>query len=157
MKNKVVIISCIIALALVVIYAGVIRNNRVSNALDDILLDEEYVPLQLELVINGKLYIATMEENDTTYALLDNLPLQIGMNDLNDNEKYYYLKTNLPTNEYKPINIKKGDIMLFGNNCLVIFYKDVSNKYNYTKIGSIDNYEDLDSLIGTDDVKVIIE
>ena len=36
--------------------------------------------------------------------------------------------------------------MLFGNNCLVVFYKSFNTNYNYTKIGTIDNKEVLDSL-----------
>lgn len=156
MKNKVVIIGCIVALAAVVCYVGIIRNYRVSSTIQGIF-DDEFVPNQVELIINNKSYTATLEDNSTSYALLDLLPLQIGMNDSNGNEKYFYLKTALPTNEYKPINIKKGDIMLFGNDCLVIFYKDVINKYNYTKIGTIDDPQGLENIVGPADVKVIIQ
>ena len=33
--------------------------------------------------------------------------------------------------------------MLFGNNCLVIFYESFDTSYSYTKIGHIDNLDNL--------------
>lgn len=36
------------------------------------------------------------------------------MNELNGNEKYFYLDSSLPVNPYSPNTIGKGDIMLFG-------------------------------------------
>lgn len=33
--------------------------------------------------------------------------------------------------------------MLYGDNCLVIFYKSFSTNYDYTKIGHIDNLPNL--------------
>ena len=65
------------------------------------------------------------------------------MNDLNGNEKYVNMDNTLPTNSYNPKHIEKGDVMLFGNNCLVIFYESFDTNYSYTKIGHIDNLDDL--------------
>ena len=33
--------------------------------------------------------------------------------------------------------------MLYGNNCLVVFYKSFNTSYSYTKIGHIENLSDL--------------
>ena len=95
--------------------------------------------------IDGREYILNLEDNKTTKALLDILPLSISMNELNGNEKYYYLDDNLSTNSYNPSTINKGDVMLYSSNCLVIFYKTFNTSYSYTKIGHIDNLDDLDS------------
>ena len=43
-----------------------------------------------------------------------------------------------------PFIIEAGDIMLFGNNCLVVFYKSFNSSYSYTKIGHIENLEELE-------------
>ena len=67
------------------------------------------------------------------------------MDDLNNNEKYYYLDKNISSKPISYTQINKGDIMLFGNNCLVVFYKSFNTNYNYTKIGTINNKEVLDS------------
>ena len=91
---------------------------------------------------NEKLEI-NLEENSTTSALVKLLPLDITMNDLNKNEKYAYLDNSLPTNTYSPKHIEAGDVMLFGDNCLVIFYESFDTSYSYSKIGRINNMPSL--------------
>lgn len=91
---------------------------------------------------NEKLEIS-LEENSTASALVELLPLDITMNDLNKNEKYTYLDESLPTNTYNPKRIEAGDVMLFGDNCLVIFYESFDTSYSYSKIGHIDNLPEL--------------
>jgi hypothetical protein len=92
---------------------------------------------------NEKLEI-NLEENSTTSALVKLLPLDITMNDLNKNEKYAYLDESLPINTYSPKHIEAGDVMLFGDNCLVIFYESFDTSYSYSKIGHINNLPELD-------------
>lgn len=66
-------------------------------------------------------------------------------NELNGNEKYIYMDSSLPINSSNPKHIEVGDIMLYGSNCLVIFYKSFDTNYSYTKIGHIDNLHNLGS------------
>lgn len=84
-----------------------------------------------------------LEENSTTSALVKLLPLELSMKDLNGNEKYVYLDEPLPTNSYSPKRIEAGDVMLFGNDCLVIFYESFDTEYSYTRIGRIDDLPEL--------------
>ena len=105
--------------------------------------ESDKVNTNVEVVINNKSYKLELENNKTTLELIKLLPLEITMNDLNNNEKYFYLDKNLPTEEENINSINKGDVMLFGNNCLVIFYKSFETSYTYTKIGHISNLEDL--------------
>ena len=107
--------------------------------------DSNEVIKSVKAIINGKEYIIDLEDNSTTKSFVKILPKKFEMSDLNNNEKYAYLDVNLKTNSYSPKEIKKGDVMLFGNNCIVIFYKSFSTSYSYTKIGHIDNLEDLDN------------
>ena len=81
------------------------------------------------------------------------LPQEFSMNELNGNEKYIYLDTTLPTNPSNIKSINAGDVMLYGDNCLVIFYKSFETSYSYTKIGHIDNLEDL----GQENITVIFK
>ena len=99
----------------------------------------------MKAIINGKEYRINLENNETTKAFINLLPLEITMNELNGNEKYIYLDSTLPTNSINPEHINKGDVMLYGNNCLVIFYQSFNTSYSYTKIGHIDNLPDLGS------------
>ena len=94
--------------------------------------------------INGEKLEIKLEDNSTVSALLKELPLEVSMSDLNSNEKYAYLDNSLPTNTYSPKHIEAGDIMLFGDNCLVIFYKSFNTSYSYSKIGHINNLPELD-------------
>ena len=94
--------------------------------------------------INGEKLEIRLEDNSTVSALIEELPLEVSMSDLNSNEKYAYLDNSLPTNTYSPKHIEAGDIMLFGDNCLVIFYKSFNTSYSYSKIGHINNLPELD-------------
>ncbi|MBP5648313.1 hypothetical protein J6X04_03470 [Candidatus Saccharibacteria bacterium] len=95
--------------------------------------------------INEQKLKVNLEDNSTVSALVKMLPLELSMDDLNNNEKYAYLDESLPTNTYSPKHIEAGDVMLFGDNCLVIFYESFDTVYDYSKIGHIDNMPKLDS------------
>ena len=107
----------------------------------------------MKIIINDKEYQINLEDNDTTNSLIKMLPLEITMDELNGNEKYVYLDKSLPTNQINPKHINKGDVMLFGNDCLVIFYKSFDTTYSYTKLGYIDNLPDLGD--GSINIKLI--
>ena len=103
--------------------------------------------------IDNQEYTLLLEENETVKSFCSLLPLELTMQELNENEKYVYLEKNLPVDSHCPKKINKGDVMLYGNNCLVIFYKTFNTNYSYTKIGRIENLEE----IGPDSIKVQIE
>ena len=88
----------------------------------------------MEIVIKDKVYAVELAENQTTDALKKMLPLTIDMSELHGNEKYYYLERSLPTNAKPAGKISNGDIMLFGDDCLVVFYKSFDNPYSYNEI-----------------------
>lgn len=116
------------------------KENNTSNNVNDY---SEVVD-SVKIIIDDKEYLINLEDNETVRSLLTLLPLEIDMNELNGNEKYVYLDTSLPTNEFKPKHINQGDVMLYGNNCLVIFYKSFDTSYSYTLIGHIDSLDLLD-------------
>lgn len=105
---------------------------------------------KIKVLINEKEYIVNLENNETVSQFIKTIPFEISMEELNGNEKYAYLDNSLPTNSYNPKKIEAGDVMLFGDNCLVIFYKTFNTSYSYTKIGHINNLPDL----GNDNVTV---
>ena len=100
---------------------------------------------EMFLVLQNESYEVTLEKNDTVSKLLTLLPLSIQMQELNGNEKYVYLDTTLPSNPEQVQTIQKGDIMLYQDDCLVLFYKTFPTSYSYTKIGHINNLPDLDN------------
>ena len=112
--------------------------------------------LTLYLMIGEIKFSATLENNETTKELLQRLPLEIEMKELNGNEKYYYFDEHLPRNASLVNKINVGDIMLFGDNCLGVFYQSFATSYSYTKLGKIDNPDSLAEVLGSGNIKVKI-
>ncbi len=106
------------------------------------------------ITVNGKEFNAVFYNNETANAFINMMPLTLNMSDLNGNEKYYNLSTTLPVNSERVGSIKKGDIMLYGNNCIVIFYESFNTSYSYTKIGYIENTDNLAAALGSGSVSV---
>ena len=109
------------------------------------------------ITIKNKKYEAILYDNSTTKELIKKFPITITMSDLNGNEKYYNFSKSFSTSSENVANINKGDIMLFGDNCLVIFYKSFSTHYKYTKLGYIKNTEDLENSFGKGDILITFE
>ena len=109
------------------------------------------------ITIKNKKYEAILYDNSTTKELIKKFPITITMSDLNGNEKYYNFSKRFSTSSENVANINKGDIMLFGDNCLVIFYKSFSTRYRYTKLGYIKNLEDLENSLGKGDISITFE
>lgn len=59
------------------------------------------------------------------------------------NKGFVNLNEALPTNSYGPGRVEAGDVMLYGDDCLVIFYESFDTEYSYTKIGYIDGLPEL--------------
>lgn len=108
----------------------------------------------MEIIVNNYSFSCRLENNPTVTALKELLPLSITMRELNSNEKYYYLNQELPSNPQRVNQINRGDIMLFGNDCLVVFYESFTTSYSYTRIGKIDNTDNLKTALGTGNVSV---
>ena len=135
-------------------------NNQKENvdSTDNLEGEREkmYETLAVNMEINGVLYSATLIDNETMRELLNRLPLVITMNELNGNEKYYYFDEIFPSNSSRVGQINSGDIMLYQDDCLVLFYDDLETSYRYTKIGFIDNPENLKNVVGKESIIVHI-
>jgi hypothetical protein len=124
---------------------------------NEIKQKDEDMGNKLTITIDSKVFVATLEENETVKELKKRLPLSITMNDLHSNEKYYHFSKALPTDSYSPKLIKAGDIMLYDNYSLVLFYKTFSTPYKYTKIGHIDDIYGLEEALGSKDITIIFD
>lgn len=107
-----------------------------------------------KLTIGGTDFTAELANNATAQGFNALLPMTINMTELNGNEKYKYLDTTLPTNAACPGTIHAGDILLYGNNCVVVFYKTFSTSYSYTRIGRITDPSLLESAVGGGSVEI---
>ena len=111
----------------------------------------------INVIVGSKTFTATLADSETGEAFAALLPLTITMNELNGNEKYHYLSSSLPTDAYRPGTIHAGDLMLYGNNCVVLFYETFNSSYSYTRLGSIDDPSGLAEALGVGNVSVRFE
>ena len=146
-------IKLVLILLLLFATIGCNFNKESDNQNSSETTNSNEVIKSVKAIINGKEYIISLENNETSKSFVNYLPQELKMNELNGNEKYVYLDKSLPTNASNPKRINAGDVMLYGDNCLVIFYKSFDTSYSYTKIGHIDNLPDL----GSDNITVKFE
>lgn len=109
---------------------------------------------QIQIVIGNQNFPAVLYKNETTDALIDRLPMTLDMNDMNGNEKYYYFSDSLSTDLKRPLEIHAGDLMLYGTDCLVLFYESFSSSYSYTTLGYVEDSVGLASALGSGNVQV---
>lgn len=111
----------------------------------------------MKITIGTSVFTATFYDNATATAFKSMLPITINMNELNGNEKYFYFSNTLPTNASPGGTIQNGDLMLYGNNCLVLFYESFNTSYSYSRIGKITNTTGLANAVGNGNVEVKFE
>ena len=109
----------------------------------------------ITLTIGDHSFTAKMEQNSTVEAFRALLPLTLEMQELNGNEKYHYLSESLPANRTKVGTIHAGDIMLYGDNCVVVFNEKFNTTYQYTPSGHITSPEGLKENLGSGTTKVL--
>jgi hypothetical protein len=132
-----------LGILLIILLTSCTKNSTFNNIENEKTMNEENIEM-VKITINDNEYDINLEDNNTVKELLDILPLTITMNELNGNEFYAYLDESFSVDSHNPKTINKGDVMLYGNNCLVIFYESFDTSYSYTKIGHIDNIPELD-------------
>lgn len=106
------------------------------------------------LDINGREFPARLYRSKTAEELIKRFPLTLDMSDLNGNEKYNYFDFSLTQNNEAVGRVNKGDIMLYGDNCLVLFYDSFDTSYSYTTLGYIENPEETDYISGAENVTI---
>lgn len=111
----------------------------------------------MNIKINVENFTAEFYDNKTAQAFADMLPLTINMEELHGNEKYYYLDNSLPTESSNVGEINTGDIMLYGSDCLVLFYDTFNTSYSYTRIGYITDTAGLKDAVGSGSVTITFE
>jgi hypothetical protein len=113
--------------------------------------------LKIQIVINGKVVIATLDDNPTAKDFYSLLPLKLTLDDYAATEKVAYLPRKL-SRDGAPAGARPviGDIAYYapwGN--LAIFYKDFAYSDGLIKLGKIDS--GLESVIADGSLKITIE
>ena len=111
----------------------------------------------MKLVVEGRSFEIKLADTDVARELVTRLPLTLAMSELNGNEKYCNLSKPLPVQAKPPRRVEIGDMMLWGDDCLVIFYKSFDTPYSYTYIGKIANTTGFADALGSGNVTVILQ
>lgn len=112
---------------------------------------------RITIRVGDRAFVATLADNPAAAAFSTLLPLSLSMTELNGNEKFAELPSRLPTRASRPPSIRSGDLMLYGAETLVLFYKSFSTTYSYTAIGRIDDPAGLAAALGAGRVAVTFE
>ena len=151
MKPLITLLSCLICIQL---FACCNKTSEVTSNSNNVLNTDS---MKLKITVGSNTFSATVYNNATATSFKTQLPLTINMRELNGNEKYFDLPNNLPTNASNPGTIQTGDLMLYGSNTLVLFYKTFSTSYNYTRLARIDNPSGLATALGSGNITVKFE
>ncbi len=142
---------------LILFFAGITSYN--NDEITGIQNDKNNLDFnnKMKITVGSAVFTAKLYDNQTTNALKAMLPITITMSELNGNEKYFQFSNKLPTNSISNLKIENGDLMLYEDNFLVVFYKSFKATYSYTRLGKIDNPARLASALGTGSVEVKFE
>ena len=112
---------------------------------------------EIKITVAGKNFTAVPADTPAAAEFLKRLPLTLRMNELNGNEKYVGLPEKLPAGSACPGRISRGELMLYGNSTLVLFYESFPTSYSYTRIGKITDAHGLKEAAGEESVTVTFE
>ena len=133
------------------------KNDKATSAKNKDVENTNPSTSKVKITVGTDVFTATLYDNPSAIAFRARLPFTINMTELNGNEKYYDFADPLPTSALVGGNIKVGDLTLYGNNTLVLFYKNFSTSYTYTKLGYVDNPTGLATALGNGNALVKFE
>ena len=122
-------------------------------ATEPVETQKEGATMNVTATLNGKDFDIELANNDTARAFAGMLPLSGTMSELNGNEKYLRVSDSLPSNPTNPGTIEAGDVMLYQDDCIVVFYETHPSSYTYTRIGKITDATSLAAAVGTGSVQ----
>jgi len=131
-----------------------VPTARVVTAADADVALGKAKETRLWMTAAGRRFSVTLASTDAAREFMARLPMTLDMTDLNANEKKFELPKNLPANQSRPGTIRYGDLMLWGDNTVVVFYKTFDSAYSYTRLGQVDDPSGLAQALGLGDVQV---
>jgi len=107
------------------------------------------------MTVGERRFAITLNDNAAARAFAAQLPLALDMAELNGNEKHAELPKALPAQASRPGTLRSGDLMLYGANTLVVFYRTFDSPYAYTRLGRVDDPAGLAQALGQRGVRVV--
>ena len=98
--------------------------------------------------IRDKTFPFELKDASAANELKERLPFTVRMTKLNNNEIYYQFSDKFTTNTKAVGTINIGDIYLYQDDFLVLFYKTFTTSYSYSEIGRLTDTNGLAEAIG---------
>lgn len=96
--------------------------------------------IKINITVNGKTLTAVLEDNPTTQALVQKLPLNLPMLNLYGREMCYRFDEALPAGQLRSDNYEVGDIAYWPpRHSFVILYKQNGERFERQHLGRIIN------------------
>lgn len=133
-----------------------LKNPKIKSKVKISLITITKPKQIIKLKVNGQTLNVKLETNKATTKLIERLKkgdITIHTHDYGNFEKVGKLGFTLPTND-RYITTSHGDIVLYGGDEISIFYNP--NSWEYTKLGKIQNNNDLKKILGTGDATLIL-
>ena len=105
--------------------------------------------------VGERRFAVTLADNPAAREFAALLPLTLDMSELNGNEKHSSLPKALPASASRPGTIRNGDLMLYGTDTLVVFYRTFNSSYSYIRLGHVDDPASLAEALGTHGVRIM--
>jgi len=125
------------------------EHQETVTSSEEEIRDEKMI---INIKINNSVFTATLEDNEAAkefYEMVKSGSVIIEMSDYSGFEKVGPLGKNL-TSDDKQTKTKKGDIVLYNGNQIVMFYG--SNSWSYTRLGKIDDLNGWETALGSGDI-----
>ena len=135
-----------------------LANGEQENTNDSIINqeDENMETYQIRIRVANRELSATLQDNATTRAFVDMLPITLPMLDLYGREMCYRFPDALPTDDVNTCGYEVGEIVYYPPmHSFVILYKQNGERFSMQKLGKVD--EDISVFNGIGNVDVSFE
>lgn len=109
----------------------------------------------VEISVNNVTYTVIMEDTPTGRALVSRLPstsMRLPASyDRDGVLKYYDMPNEVVSDPEEITTVSAGELLLDGNDRLLLFYQDTEAVGTYTRVGRIENSEGLAEAVGNDE------
>lgn len=136
------------------------QNIRVTIALAENEDDNENsdndndMVTKMKITANGRTLTATLEDNATTRAFVEKMPVTLPMMDLYGREMCYRFPEALPTDNARSRGYEVGEIVYYPPmHSFVIMYKQNGEHFQMQSIGRVDSGVEIFDGIGNVDVR----
>lgn len=157
-KNCIKIIATAFLLLIAITIFNVLYNENGKNKSEYKYEENSDMISNIIIKVNNSELEIKLENNESSHFLLEKLKqgdIVVNASEYGNFEKVGDLGFDVPRND-KNIKTKAGDLMLYQGNKITLFYN--SNSWSYTKIGEVidKNQEDLQNILGSGDVTLIL-